>query len=167
MSRRTRPVETDPSALTPDDYAHMVQTVESVRTEEGLGGQCGWVAEILATRHGWDMYSGIYHSLDGRPIGDHVWNVHTPSGIIIDATADQFGEGTQIRILTPSDPTHARYRHAQTDEQEEDWLNVARARRDTDGDYWWVPGGMSNPDVMAYEARVVGWENVDGSHSRV
>lgn len=156
---RAKPVaEQDPTTLTEDDFTYMRQVVEEIRTDEGLGGQCGFVAEMLAIRYGWDMYGGIYHSPDGRPIGDHQWNVHTPTGTIIDATADQFGEGTHVRVIAPSDPLHARYRYAETDEQEEEWLHAARQSRDTDGGYWWVTGGTTNPDVMAYEARVAVWE---------
>lgn len=151
--------ETDPATLTESDFSYMTQVVEEIRTEEGLGGQCGFVAEILAGRYGWEMYGGIYHSVNGRPIGDHMWNVHTLTGTIIDATADQFGEGAQVRVIAPSDPLQTRYRYAETDEQEAEWLDTARRSRDANGGYWWVAGGTTNPDVVAYEARVAVWES--------
>lgn len=149
---------TDPTALTAVDFAHMQQVTDRIRTEEGLGGQCGWVAEVLFNTHGWAMYGGVYHSADGHPVGDHVWNVHEATGTIIDATADQFGEGAEVRVLPPEHPLYGRYRHAESEEQEEEWLDAARDRDNAEGDYWWVPGGPSNPDVMAYEARVRVWE---------
>lgn len=146
---------THPDALTEAIHADLLGVTHDVRTWEGEGGQCGFVATDLAKTYGWVAYGGIYHSEDGRPIGDHVWNVHVPTGTIIDATADQFGEGDGVRVLTPTDPLHARYRHAESEEQEDEWLDIARAATAVHGGFWWVPGGAEAPAVVAYLARVM------------
>lgn len=157
MTRR-KPTVRDPRTLTQADLTTIEAIVEDIRMGEGHGGQCGFVAEVLYNDFGWLNCGGVYHSADGHPIGDHVWSVHEETGILIDATADQFGEGAAIRILDPSDPLYARYRYADSEEEEEAWLDAARARTAADGDYWWVPGGMSNPDVVAYEFNVTRWQ---------
>jgi hypothetical protein len=141
---------TDPEELTAGHLDDIRAMVHRVRSDECHGGQCGFTSENLARQHGWPMYGGIYHARDGRPIGDHVWNVHEPSGTIIDSTADQFGEGHDVRVLPPTHPDHARYRHADSDEHEEQLLDQARATTAQHGDYWWVPGGMKDPHVRAY-----------------
>jgi ribosomal protein S18 acetylase RimI-like enzyme len=144
---------TDPAKLGRKHLDDIRAMVHAVRSHECHGGQCGFTSENLAREHGWPMYGGIYHAPDGRPIGDHVWNVHEPSGTIIDSTADQFGEGHDVRVLPPTHPDHARYRHAESDAHEEQLLDQARATTAEHGDYWWVPGGKKNPHVRSYLGR--------------
>lgn len=148
-----------PETLTAEDHAYIAAVVEDVRSGEGSGGQCGFVAEILSYDFGWLNLGGIYHSDDGHPIGDHVWSYYEPTQTHIDATADQFGEGEATRIFTSEDPLAARYRHAETEEEEEAWLDEARARTAAEGDYWWVTGGTTNPNVVAYLSEVTRWES--------
>jgi len=81
-----------------------------VRCEEAEGGQCGFVAEAIMNRFGWEMAVGTYCNDVDEPIcNDHIWNV-LPDGAILDATADQMGLGHDIRIVEPSDPDHRKYR---------------------------------------------------------
>lgn len=148
-----------PADLTADDLTYIATVVEDVRTSEASGGQCAFVVEILGYDFGWIGLGGIYHSPDGHPTGDHVWAWHEPTDTFIDPTADQFGEGADMRILPADHPLRDRYRHAETEEQEEEWLDAARARRDAEGEWWWVPGGPANADVLAYEAEVARWES--------
>lgn len=149
----------DPAHLTGEDHTYIVSVVEDVRIGEGYGGQCGFVAEVLAYDFGWTNMGGIYHSPDGKPIGDHVWVCHEPTDMLIDPTADQFGEGPEVRFLLAGSDLRERYLHAETEEQERAWLTEARARRDVEGEYWWVEGGQANPNVLAYEAEVRRWRS--------
>lgn len=148
-----------PSDLSADDVAYIGEIVEEMRMDAGCGGQCSFVVEVLAYDFGWIGLGGIYHSPDGQPTGDHVWAWHEPSDTFIDPTADQFGEGAAIRILPAGDPLRERYRHAETEEQEDEWLDAARESRAAQGDYWWVDGGTANPDVQAYLSEVARWES--------
>jgi hypothetical protein len=142
----------DPAKITPEHRADIRKIVHDIRTQEGQGGQCGWVSEVLAHKYGWEHHGGWYHSKDGRPIGDHQWNVHGPTGTIIDATADQHGEGHSIRVVPPGHPDHKRYTHAEDEEQEEQWADQSRAARDREGDYWWA-GGIDAPHVVRYRKK--------------
>lgn len=81
-----------------------------VRCEEGEGGQCGFVAEVIMNRFGWEMHGGTYCNDADEPVCcDHVWNM-LPDGGILDATADQMGLGHDIRIVEPNDPDYHKYR---------------------------------------------------------
>lgn len=79
------------------------------RREEG-GGMCHVVSEWIEHIFGWERVSGTYLCKDGDIIcgGGHLWNI-LPDGAILDATADQFGEGYDIRIIEPDDPDWKRY----------------------------------------------------------
>ena len=161
------PVKTSAKELHPDDITseHIKaaeQVTHEVRQKEHAGGQCGFVVETLQHKHGWQGYSGVYHSKAGEPIGDHTWNVHEPTGTIIDATADQWGEGAVggVRIVPPDHPDHSRYRQAESEEEEDAMLERARALRKERGDYWWA-GGTEAPHVKAYLAKEKGYEGGD------
>jgi hypothetical protein len=159
---RRYPVSTHPVApadLTDDDMTYIESVVEDIRTGEAAGGQCSFVVEVLHRDFGWTGLGGIYHSLDAHPIGDHVWAWHEPTDTFIDPTADQFGEGAAIRFLPAGDPLRERYLHAETEDEEDAWLDAARQRRDTEGEWWWVPGQSTNPHVVAYESEVARWES--------
>jgi hypothetical protein len=83
---------------------------DQIRAEEGGGGMCHYVAETLAARLGWEDISGVYTSLQGEVICEaHHWN-RMPDGTIVDATADQFGEGHDVRLVLPGDDDYPRYR---------------------------------------------------------
>lgn len=98
-----------PQHATAAVVAEIAAIREEVRRAEGAGGQCGFVAEILADRYGWTAVAGMYLAPSLEPIGDHVWNVMA-DGTIVDATADQFCEGHDVRIVPPDDPAQSRYR---------------------------------------------------------
>lgn len=89
--------------------AGIVEIREEVRVHEGSGGQCFFVAEVLQQRFGWEVGGGVYLARGGEPIGDHHWSV-LPDGSILDATADQFCEGHDVRLVRTDDPEFARYR---------------------------------------------------------
>jgi hypothetical protein len=140
---------------------HIADEIRAVRHEArldaGCGGQCGDVAEWICRRYGWANIGGVYLSPSLEPIGDHVWN-ELPDGSILDATADQFCEGHDVRLVPPGSPEHRRYRLEWTadfnpdlaehypdlagtqwsGEFDLDWSRRLRAER---GDGWW----LSNP----------------------
>jgi hypothetical protein len=73
-------------------------------------GQCGFVAELLMVRFGWQMEGGFYLSSaapghEGH--ADHVWNV-LEDGTILDATHGQFG-GVSIAVLPEGDALREKY----------------------------------------------------------
>ena len=145
------------TALNAADRAQIRAVVDQLRKDAGTGGQCGFVTEVLGRQRGWGGASGIYHTKDGEPIGDHTWSVHEPSNTIIDATADQFGEGHSIRVLPPDHPERSRYRQADTEQEEDAMLDAARYLRRTRGHYWWA-GGPQGRHVAKYAAKVAGYE---------
>lgn len=77
---------------------------------------CHEVGEWIEWTYGWPRRSGSYLSRDGEVcIAAHYWNV-LPCGAILDATADQTGEGHDLRILPTDDPEHGRYDEERCDE---------------------------------------------------
>jgi hypothetical protein len=143
------------AALPPSLESSIREMREQIRRSEGRGGQCGFVAEWIATTYLWAAHSGVYLSPSGEPIGDHVWNV-LPDGAILDATADQFCEGYDVRIISPADPEHSRFRPEWTADYNPGLANrypelagvswsgefdfdVARRLREMRGDGWWLP----------------------------
>lgn len=140
----------------PQDVDRIRELREEIRIEEGGGGMCAIVSEVLYVEHGWEIRSGVYTTKNGEVICEaHLWNVAT-DGTLIDATADQFGEGHDIRIIAPDDPDYPRYR----EEWYQDWnpdvahdcprslgysqwageLDIAQASRlkNERGDGWWL-----------------------------
>ena len=83
---------------------------DEIRAEEFGGGMCSIVGEALEAEHGWRRCGVAYVSADGEVICEaHVVNV-LADGTIVDATADQFGEGDEVRVVRPGDPAYGRYR---------------------------------------------------------
>lgn len=96
--------------LTPEIVERIRAMREQIRQEEGGGGYCHMVSEWIARVYGWERASGTYCARNRDVIcSAHYWNV-LPDGSILDATADQFGEGNDIRVVRPDDPEFARYR---------------------------------------------------------
>ena len=81
---------------------------EMVRAETGGGPCSAAVAGAVERYFGWQRRCGAYLTAAGEPIATHVWNV-LPMGEILDATADRFGEGEDIRVVLPFEPDVARY----------------------------------------------------------
>lgn len=93
-----------------DDILRIHQAREAIRHEVGSGGQCHEVADWVAQEFGWPRHSGSYTDPADDTICDaHVWNV-LPDGAILDGTADQFGEGHDVRVVEPDVPDFHRYR---------------------------------------------------------
>lgn len=84
---------------------------KKIRDEEGEDtGMCHVVSEVIENKFGWPRWSGVYTAPSGDMIcSAHLFNV-LPNGALLDATADQFGEGNDIRIIQPDDPEYQRYR---------------------------------------------------------
>lgn len=157
QSKQAAKRQLDPKRLTQKHLDDINQIVEDTRMEEGAGGQCAFVAEQLQNKYGWGMNGGYYHHADGRVIGDHVWNVHEPSGTIIDATADQFAEGHHVRVVHPDDPEHARYQFSPDEDEDVRRTNEARGHMDQHGDYWWTGGPTEHS--RAYDEKVKRYES--------
>lgn len=107
-ARRAPAAKASPDA---DDVRRIRAARAYVRASEGGGGRCSVMSEILSIVFGWPMMSGTYLSSDGKVIcGDgHVWNI-LPDGSFLDPTADQFGEGHDVRVVRIGTPEHRRYR---------------------------------------------------------
>lgn len=83
---------------------------DEVRREEGGGGYCHVMSELMQLRYGWPMLSVAYLDRHGDVIcAAHVVNV-LPGGGILDTTRDQFGEGFSVSLIGPDDPEIGRYR---------------------------------------------------------
>lgn len=83
---------------------------EQIRADEGGGGMCHLVTEFLEAERGWKRLTVSRIS----PSGDVICAAHYVSvladGTIVDPTADQFGDGHDIRILKPGDAGYGEYR---------------------------------------------------------
>ena len=86
---------------------------------EHNGGTCGTVSEEIEIKHGypavWGAYRTPHHPKWKNP--EHVWN-KLPDGSILDATADQFHEGHDVRIVHPNHPDFARYNQDEPDDDD-------------------------------------------------
>ena len=158
-----------PSAwLTETTAAEIRAMRHAVRIAAGRGGQCGEVAEWICRRSGWTNVGGMYLSPSLEPIGDHVWNV-LPDGSILDATADQFCEGHDIRLVPAGSPEQQRYRFEWTADFNPDladrypelasipWsgefdVDASQRLREERGEGWW----LSDP------ARYRDWDPLSG-----
>jgi hypothetical protein len=96
------------------DHVSAISTFRHEVRLAGCWGGCYEVACFIEHRFGWRRVDGVYSLPDGRPIFLHSWNV-TPEGILCDGTADQFGEGEDVLILSVESGEGARYRDKYTD----------------------------------------------------
>ena len=157
-------VESENTRPTSIDIARIRAVREEVR-EDGGGGQCHEVAGWIEFEYGWPAKSGAYTDLADDTICEfHFWNI-LPDGAILDSTADQFGEGNDIRIVAPSDADYCRYRDEWYDDYypghadhpeignrewsgELDMDKVKRLRRER-GNRWWIKENANHtePDL--------------------
>ena len=147
------------------DERRIIRMREAIRREAGAGGQCSEVVFWLSRTFGWEGVSGVYTTPGDEPIIDHVW-AELPDGAILDATADQIGEGHDgVRIVPPGHPDHGRYRwewtadfnpdthpaeageRSWTGERDLERMTRLRAER---GDGWWLADRVF---LDAYRAR--------------
>lgn len=100
----------DESSMTDEFVSEIEQLREEIRAEEGGGGMCHVVSEIMSDRRGWPMLSVTYLSEDGSVIcAAHVVSL-LPDGSILDHTRDQFGEGHSVSFIKAGSPEIGRYR---------------------------------------------------------
>lgn len=96
--------------LTDDFVAHVEKLRREVREEEGGGGMCHIVSELLQCEFGWPMLSVAYLSEDGRVVcAGHVVNI-LPDGSVLDGTRDQMGEGHSVSLVPVGSDEIGRYR---------------------------------------------------------
>ena len=96
-------------ALTPNIISQIEKWRHMCRIDNQGGGACHLVSEIIEAEWGFEREDGTYCTPDQRDICvGHYWNL-LPDGSILDATADQFGEGHSIRLISPGDPEYTRY----------------------------------------------------------
>jgi predicted GNAT family acetyltransferase len=107
----TADVEQPFPGLTPELVARLQEIRHQCRVDNQGGGACHLVSEWIEDEFGWRRTSGTYTSRDYQDvaIAGHLWNI-LPDGSILDATADQTGEGHDIRVIAPDDPEYHRYR---------------------------------------------------------
>jgi hypothetical protein len=148
---------------------------EEIRQEEGGGGMCHVVTEVLQMRYGWERLSVSYLTGDGQIIcgGGHVVNV-LPGGSVLDPTRDQFGEGHSVSLIPADSNEIGRYRtefyedyhpgHADVGSQLDGWADAFDGKPDWQvqddlraarGDYWWLDD-LSH--IEAYNARQRAYE---------
>jgi hypothetical protein len=131
-----------------------------IRVEEGGGGMCHLVTEWLNGDHGLGRLGVTYLDRTGEVvISGHYVNL-LADGSILDPTADQTGEGHDVRLLRPGDPEYGRYRPEFDEEYhpgacpeldawlpfwsgESDYLRQDKVTRER-GKGWWVedPGAL-------------------------
>lgn len=157
---------------TPQDIAEIEKERHAIRAAEGGGGMCHFVSEWIEHNFGWERASGTYLTPAGEVIcgGGHYWNI-LPDGAILDATADQFGEGHGVRIVEPGDPEWSRYDiewyrdwHPGHAEYDPSWHRARRAPeaftgeldgdaqnrlRKERGDHWWLGDKAAINDYLA------------------
>lgn len=99
-----------PAEFTPEFVREAELLRETVRADEGGGGMCHVVSEIMEERHGWPRLSVAYLS----EMGDVICAAHVvsllPDGSVIDWTRDQFGEGHSVSLISADASEIGRYR---------------------------------------------------------
>jgi hypothetical protein len=101
--------EAYPTTLTPEMKKQIRAWRKQCRIDNGGGGMCHEVSEIIEQKWGWERMGGTSCHHDGRVIcSGHYWN-QMPDGTVVDSTADQFGED-DIRVIKPSSPVYKQYR---------------------------------------------------------
>jgi hypothetical protein len=98
------------ASLTERRIARIRAVRHDIRVSEGGGGMChevtAWLSEAMPTVRLAVSYLA--------PSGEVACSGHYVSlladGSILDPTADQFGEGHDVRLLGPRDPEYGRYR---------------------------------------------------------
>lgn len=137
---------------------HVAGERERIRAEEGGGGYCHYVTEILEVENGWTRLPVSYLDLAGEVIcAGHYVSV-LPDGSLLDPTRDQFGEGHDVSLIQADSDDYARYRpefmsdwhpgHVDdVDGLLKDWLpdfsgiddfDAQDALRQTRGEGWWL-----------------------------
>lgn len=127
-----------------------------IRMEEGGGGMCHMVTEVISHHHDVERLWVSYLDRVGEVICAAHMICILQDGTILDPTADQFGEGHDVRILRPDDPEYGRYRPEFTQDYHpghEDgttvtgWAKFWSGRADDDrqdaltaerGEGWWL-----------------------------
>lgn len=105
---RTKP-RSHPTELTPEMKRQIRAWRKECRINNGGGGMCHEVSEIIEQEWGWERISGTYCHSDGKIVCyAHYWNA-MPDGTVVDSTADQFGED-DIRVIKPGHPVFKQYR---------------------------------------------------------
>jgi hypothetical protein len=102
--------ELPPRGWSDDLIASIQSQREEIRVFEKGGGMCHEVAYWLQALHGWEPLSVAYLDEQGRVICAGHYLSALPDGSLLDATADQFGEGNDVRLLLPTDSDYGRYR---------------------------------------------------------
>lgn len=135
-------------ALTPEIISKLKEIRHECRVDNGGGGACHLVSEYIEAEWGLDRIDGTYLDDNGRPITDgHMWN-ELPDGSILDATADQLGEGGDIDLIHPGEANYSRYYpyRSSDDENEADAIDAIQSGhydeathlRTELGDGWWL-----------------------------
>lgn len=167
-----------PHTRPPSDLDECLTEIRSARAQaraNARGDQCDAVSEALEGRFGWPRMEVSYLSVSGAVIC--AWhNVNlTRDGSLLDANADRFGEGHDVRLLHPGDTDYGRYRPAfQHDWNpashpadftglDKDWQGVPdremqlRAEQAL-GPYWWLRDTGAMRDYLMKEIALRPWQ---------
>jgi len=96
--------------ITPDMIAAIKSLRETIRRAEGGGGMGALVTEDLCAELGWVRMQVAYLSEKNEVIGCPYFVCLLSDATIVDPTADQFGEGNSVTVLSPGDVGYGRYR---------------------------------------------------------
>lgn len=129
----------------------LTQIREEIRVSEGGGGMCHLIAEALWDQFGWARLPVSYLDSDGHVICAGHRICALPDGSLLDATADQFGEGHSVRVVTPHHPDYGRYRPEFDDE-----INPSTYPDSFGGFFWSGEGDHAAQDRLSHE-RGHGW----------
>ena len=150
---------------------------DEVREDLHGGGCCSVVCEELETGRGWRRCGVAYLSEGGEVVCEAHFVSVLADGTIVDATADQFGEGDEIRVVRPGDALYGRYRpefyqdfHPGISPGAAAWAGDWTGELDMDaairleaerGPAWWV----GEPDaILAYMERNARYEAACPGH---
>lgn len=96
--------------VTAEIVANLIRLRDEIRDLDGGGGMCGLVTEELHGMFAWERLAVSYLSQTGEVVSSGHYVSLLGDGTIVDPTADQFGEGTGIVILSPGEAGYGRYR---------------------------------------------------------
>lgn len=144
--------------LSPELVDEIETLREEIRLEEGGGGMCHFVTEVLQNRYGWERLFVSYLTTEGEIIcgGGHVVNI-LPDGSVLDPTRDQFGEGHSASLVPAASDEIGRYRtefyedfhprHPDAGDLLDGWADAFDGRTDAEvqddmlaerGNGWWL-----------------------------
>lgn len=143
---------------------------DAMRQEAYGETRVGQIASYIEMYWGWPTVSGVHVDAADEAIALHSWNL-LPGDAILDVSADCFGEGLDIAVITPDDPQWRRYRQEWTIHHNPDapgmpaelaaaaWsgtpdMATLQARRARHGDEPWWLDNHASPAFSAFREKI-------------